>query len=83
MPGLSPPDTSLASLPGATLRSAVASVTRRPLTCFAFWTGVLTPLAYPLFLLGDLNAQSLLTLSALVALNAAGLFLGRDYADRS
>lgn len=85
MPKLSPPDTSLASLPTdvTTLRSALTSVTLRPLSFFGFWTAVLAPLAYPLFLVGDLDSQSLLWLSGVVCLNVVGLLLGRDYADRS
>lgn len=85
MPRLSPPDAPFASLPTdvAAVRSALASVTRRQLSFFGFWTGVLAPLAYPLFLLGDLDSRSLLLLLGVVCLNVVGLLLGRDYADRS
>lgn len=82
MATLPPTDTAIESTV-TTLRSLGQSVTRGPLQAVSFWTGVLAPLAYPLFLLGDLNARSLALLGVLVALNVAGLLLGRGYADRS
>lgn len=61
------------------VRSFAQSLALRPLRFVGFWTGVLAPLAYPLLLYGGLDAQSLLLLVGVVALNVVGLFLGRGY----
>ncbi|MFC7026683.1 hypothetical protein ACFQJ5_02270 [Halomicroarcula sp. GCM10025324] len=64
------------------VRSLATAVTRGPLQGAAFWTGVVAPLAYPLFLFGELDSQSLVLLLGVVVLNVGGLLLGRGYADR-
>ena len=52
----------------------------RTIQFLAFWIAVLAPLAYPPLLLGGLDAQTLLLLLGVVAVNVLGLLLGRGYA---
>lgn len=63
----------------SSVRSFARTLALRPLQFAGFWTGVLAPLAYPLLLYGGLDTQSLLLLVGVVALNVAGLLVGRGY----
>ena len=67
----------------STVRSLARSLAIRPLQFAGFWTGVLAPLAYPVLLLGGLDAHSVLLLLGVVACNVLGLLLGREYRDHA
>lgn len=58
-----------------TLRTFAA----RPIEAAAFWAAVLIPLTYPALMYGGLDGQELFLLLGALAINAAALFVGRDY----
>lgn len=57
------------------LRSIAAS----PIEATAFWAAVLIPLVYPALMVGGLDGRQLSFLLGALVINAAALFVGRDY----
>ncbi|SFS12262.1 hypothetical protein SAMN05216559_4054 [Halomicrobium zhouii] len=68
-------DRSASTVDVQTLRT----IALRPIETVAFWAAVLIPLVYPALMYGGLDGQELFFLLGALALNAAALFLGRDY----
>lgn len=59
--------------------SALQRLIATPIKAAAFWTAIVTPLAYPALMVGGIAGNELSLLGLVLAVNVVALVLGRDY----
>jgi len=59
--------------------SALQRLVATPIKAAAFWTAIVTPLAYPVLMAGGLHGHELSMFGLVLVLNVVALVLGRDY----